>query len=59
MTSLKIVRTEYNHLVYTVLAEEAIKLWRDPLFENIFHETGWLVLKSLAFAVRYCSRRLS
>ncbi|KAF2189006.1 FAD-dependent oxidoreductase [Zopfia rhizophila CBS 207.26] len=38
----KIVRTEYSDPIYTRLAHEAIELWRAPLFENIFYETGWI-----------------
>ncbi|CAI7592925.1 unnamed protein product [Penicillium viridicatum] len=38
----KIVRTEYSSPVYTVLAHEALELWKDPLFKDIFHNTGWI-----------------
>ncbi|KAI1419213.1 FAD-dependent oxidoreductase [Xylaria sp. FL1777] len=38
----KIVRTEYVTPLYTKLAHEAVKLWRDPMFKDVYHETGWV-----------------
>ncbi|KAF2092015.1 putative sarcosine oxidase [Saccharata proteae CBS 121410] len=42
----KIIRTEYDEPLYSDMAIEAIKAWRQPLFKGIFHETGWLVTTS-------------
>lgn len=38
----KIIRTEYSSPTYTKLAQEAIELWRDTLFKDVFHQTGWM-----------------
>ncbi|KAI6914357.1 hypothetical protein KC318_g654 [Hortaea werneckii] len=38
----KIVRTEYPDDIYSVLSQEAIHLWRDPLWKDVFHPTGWI-----------------
>ncbi|KAF9871228.1 FAD dependent oxidoreductase [Colletotrichum karsti] len=38
----KIIRTEYDEPLYTELALEALKAWRRPEWEGIFHETGRL-----------------
>ncbi|OJD33973.1 fad dependent oxidoreductase [Diplodia corticola] len=42
----KIIRTEYDEPLYSDMAIEAIQAWRQPLFADIFHETGWLVTTS-------------
>ncbi|KAF8854333.1 FAD dependent oxidoreductase [Acephala macrosclerotiorum] len=39
----KIIRTEYDEPLYAEMALEAIQAWRNPLFKDVFHETGWLV----------------
>ncbi|OBT68206.1 hypothetical protein VE03_02381 [Pseudogymnoascus sp. 23342-1-I1] len=39
----KIIRTEYDEPLYAEMALEAIQAWRDPMWNGIFHETGWLV----------------
>ncbi|XMA14716.1 hypothetical protein WAI453_007507 [Rhynchosporium graminicola] len=39
----KIIRTEYDEPLYAKMAVEAIEAWRQPLWDGIFHETGWLV----------------
>lgn len=39
----KIVRTTYSDPLYVELAEEAIKLWRQPMFKGIFHQCGWVL----------------
>lgn len=36
----KIIRTEYDEPLYAEMALEAIQAWRDPLFKDVFHETG-------------------
>lgn len=38
----QIVRTEYAEPMYSKLAQEAIELWQDPLFADVFHKTGWI-----------------
>ncbi|KAM3499836.1 hypothetical protein MY11210_009585 [Beauveria gryllotalpidicola] len=38
----KIIRTEYVDGHFSVLSQEAIQLWREPLWKDIFHPTGWL-----------------
>ncbi|EAW14926.1 NAD(P)/FAD-dependent oxidoreductase [Aspergillus clavatus NRRL 1] len=38
----KIIRTEYPDDIYSVLSQEAIELWRDPLWKDVFHPTGWI-----------------
>lgn len=38
----KIIRTEYPDEIYSVLSQEAIELWRDPLWKDVFHPTGWI-----------------
>lgn len=38
----KIIRTEYPDDIYSVLSQEAIQLWRDPLWKDVFHPTGWI-----------------
>ncbi|KAK8233930.1 putative sarcosine oxidase [Phyllosticta capitalensis] len=42
----KIIRTEYDEELYSEMAIEAIQAWRQPMFDGIFHETGWLVTTS-------------
>ncbi|KAF2139367.1 uncharacterized protein K452DRAFT_352615 [Aplosporella prunicola CBS 121167] len=42
----KIIRTEYDEPLYSELAIEAIQAWRQPMFDDIFHETGWLITTS-------------
>jgi sarcosine oxidase / L-pipecolate oxidase len=42
----QIVRTEYDSVLYTKLAHEAIAAWRTPPFAPAFHETGWLFATS-------------
>lgn len=43
----KIVRIEYADPFYNRLAGEAVKAWRDdPLFQDHFHQTGWVVTSS-------------
>jgi hypothetical protein len=37
----QIVRTEYSNPLYSVLSHEAIELWKDPLFKDVFFQTGW------------------
>jgi sarcosine oxidase/L-pipecolate oxidase len=39
----KIIRTEYDEPLYAELAIEALQAWRDPMWKDIFHETGWIV----------------
>lgn len=39
----KIVRTTYGDALYIKLAEEAIQLWKQPIFKGIFHQTGWVL----------------
>ncbi|KAA1091676.1 hypothetical protein PGTUg99_000173 [Puccinia graminis f. sp. tritici] len=39
----KIVRTTYGDPLYIKLAEEAIQLWKQPIFKGIFHQTGWVL----------------
>ena len=39
----KIIRTEYSEPLYAQLAVEAIEAWRQPMWKDIFHETGWIV----------------
>ncbi|RDW59915.1 FAD dependent oxidoreductase-3 [Coleophoma cylindrospora] len=39
----KIIRTEYDEPLYAQMALEAIGAWREPLWKDVFHETGWLV----------------
>ncbi|KAI9736313.1 MAG: hypothetical protein M1834_001199 [Cirrosporium novae-zelandiae] len=39
----KIIRTEYDEPLYAEMALEAMEAWREPLFDGIFHETGWIV----------------
>jgi sarcosine oxidase/L-pipecolate oxidase len=39
----KIIRTEYDEPLYAEMALEAIQAWRDPLYKDIFHETGWIL----------------
>ncbi|KAF4982475.1 hypothetical protein FZEAL_1900 [Fusarium zealandicum] len=36
----KIIRTEYDEPMYTELALEALKAWREPEWAGIYHETG-------------------
>ncbi|PLW19888.1 hypothetical protein PCANC_05911 [Puccinia coronata f. sp. avenae] len=38
----KIVRTTYGDPLYVKLAEEAIQLWKQPIFKGIFHQSGWV-----------------
>lgn len=38
----KIIRTEYPDDIYSILSQEAIQLWRDPLWKDVFHPTGWI-----------------
>ncbi|TDZ41535.1 L-saccharopine oxidase [Colletotrichum trifolii] len=38
----KIIRTEYDEPLYTELALEALRAWRDAEWEGVFHETGRL-----------------
>ncbi|TVY43892.1 L-saccharopine oxidase [Lachnellula occidentalis] len=42
----KIIRTEYDEPLYAKMALEAMEAWRDPFWDGIFHETGWLVTTS-------------
>ncbi|KAH0035765.1 putative sarcosine oxidase, partial [Aureobasidium melanogenum] len=39
----KIIRTEYDEPLYAEMALEAIQAWRDPLYKDVFHETGWIL----------------
>ncbi|KAF4456343.1 hypothetical protein F53441_1502 [Fusarium austroafricanum] len=36
----KIMRTEYDEPIYTHLALEALEAWRDPEWNDVYHETG-------------------
>lgn len=38
----KIVRSAYGNALYATIAEEAIQLWKQPLFKDVFHCTGWV-----------------
>lgn len=38
----KIIRTEYVDGHFSVLSQEAIQFWREPLWKDVFHPTGWL-----------------
>lgn len=38
----KIVRTEYVDGHFSILSQEAIQFWREPLWKDVFHSTGWL-----------------
>lgn len=38
----KIIRTEYVDGHFSVLSQEAIQFWREPLWRDVFHPTGWL-----------------
>ncbi|KAB8215232.1 FAD dependent oxidoreductase [Aspergillus novoparasiticus] len=38
----KIIRTEYPDDIYSILSQEAIQLWRDTLWKDVFHPTGWI-----------------
>ncbi|KAI8456235.1 fructosyl amino acid oxidase, partial [Phakopsora pachyrhizi] len=38
----KIVRAGYSDPLYAKIAQEAIELWKQPLFDGIFHQTGWI-----------------
>lgn len=38
----KIIRTEYPDEIYSVLSDEAISLWREPLWADVFHPSGWI-----------------
>jgi sarcosine oxidase/L-pipecolate oxidase len=38
----KIVRTEYVDEHFSVLSQEAAELWREPLWKDVYHHTGWL-----------------
>lgn len=38
----KIIRTEYVDGHFSILSQEAIQLWREPLWKDVFHPTGWL-----------------
>lgn len=41
----KIIRTEYNDMIYTKLSVEAVKLWRsDPKFKNTYSECGRVLI---------------
>ncbi|MBW0523734.1 hypothetical protein O181_063449 [Austropuccinia psidii MF-1] len=39
----KIVRTIYSQPLYVKLAQEAVEMWKQPLFRGIFHQTGWVL----------------
>ncbi|KAF7560317.1 hypothetical protein G7046_g3838 [Stylonectria norvegica] len=39
----KIIRTEYDEPLYTDLALEALRAWRQPEWKGIFHETGRII----------------
>jgi len=36
----KIIRTEYVDGHFSILSQEAIEFWRDPLWRDVFHPTG-------------------
>ncbi|KAM0187306.1 hypothetical protein ACHAPI_011219 [Fusarium lateritium] len=38
----KIIRTEYVDGHFSILSQEAIQFWREPLWRDVFHPTGWL-----------------
>ncbi|KAG9666341.1 hypothetical protein KCU99_g9782, partial [Aureobasidium melanogenum] len=40
----KIIRTEYpdDNGIYSILSQEAIELWQEPLWKDVFHRTGWI-----------------
>ncbi|KAL3480464.1 hypothetical protein BJX99DRAFT_254455 [Aspergillus californicus] len=38
----KIIRTEYVDGHFSILSQEAIQFWREALWKNVFHPTGWL-----------------
>lgn len=44
----KIVRVEYAEHIYTKMASDAMKLWRDPngFFHGLYNHTGWLLSSS-------------
>ncbi|OKL57829.1 hypothetical protein UA08_07288 [Talaromyces atroroseus] len=42
----KIIRTEYEEELYTELALEALRAWRQPMWDGIFHETGRITTTS-------------
>lgn len=44
----KIVRVEYAEHIYTKMASDAMKMWRDPngFFHGLYNHTGWLLSSS-------------
>ncbi|KAJ6440100.1 fructosyl amine:oxygen oxidoreductase [Purpureocillium lavendulum] len=42
----KIVRAEYEDVLYTKMASEAMSAWKDPYWHSIYHETGRLATTS-------------
>ncbi|KAJ9138442.1 putative Sarcosine oxidase [Pleurostoma richardsiae] len=42
----KIIRTEYEEELYTELALEALRAWRQPIWDGVFHETGRITTTS-------------
>lgn len=39
----KVIRSDYPGAIYSILADEAIKIWSDPegMFKGLYHRCGW------------------